>query len=754
MENENETKPSNDSSLIIDSLRNQIKKIPKFNKYRVLKSGIENESQLNCERNSSNTENNANDSNKQITSVAEQMRNTVLTCYSSVKESDYGEYVKNDVFSPFRKRQRNIENTYFRDKILNYFRLKTDENELCLYRINKLRGEMIKLRRKSENGDDRCGQFNAINFIPSVYTPLSPIKLLSIKELTLLLSIFYSNDAEKSFLSYYFNDSNREENDRIAFLYVERLSITRYSTVITGKITHKLDGNFLFSHHNSHPCKFVLNHSKWIKTSNIISTNPGELSSNVFIIVNPEIVKSCGVSYISSEHKHAKDPNPIMDVDSDASSEEFETLDEEQIIVLPADEIEEREGDEYMNEDEEEDIPFFNVIDESSGTLIEIDSPVCCIDVDPVRRGYVLFGGCDDKAYISNLPTKTIGGEERVNIGYINVFEGHLDTVSCVSYSKDGRYFATAGCEGTVRIYGNENNNYGALLNVLEGPSDELEYITWHPKGPCLLCGGLDTTSWLWMLPEGNVLSVLSGHSDSVTCGDFTNDGRLVCTGSLDGSVIIWNPKNGASVHKISKKNLVESVVIDKESILNDNIGVVSLKCHRETPIVAVGLTNGLFSLIQTETGKILSSNLEHCDSLNCLEFNHTSSDPLIATGDMSGELKIWNYEHNRINFAMKHEEFEHSNGVLPGITGICWGGGRRGNTLITTGCLDGTIRVWDYRSGENVKTLRGHKSGVMSIKVIEPDSNDISGFSDSDHILRVVSGGDDGRCLLWDIRK
>ncbi|KAH7649485.1 hypothetical protein FG379_001111 [Cryptosporidium bovis] len=442
-----------------------------------------------------------------------------------------------------------------------------------------------------------------------------------------------------------------------------------------------------------------------------------------------------------------------MEIDSDISNEEYMACDDDQIIILSADEMEEREGEEYVGENEEEDIPLFDVIDESSGTLLEIDSSICCIDTDPIRKDCVLFGGCDDKAYISNLPNRIVNKENRVNIGYTHIFEGHSDTVSCVSYSKDGKYFATGGCEGAIRVYFNDNDNYGNLLKVLEGPSDELEYITWHPKGPCILGGGVDKTSWLWMLPEGNVISVLSGHGDSVTCGDFTNDGKLVCTGSLDGSVIIWNPKSGVSAHKISSKSFSESVIIDKELMLDDNVGVVSLKCHRINPIIAVGLTNGLFSLIHSETGKILNSNLNHHDSLNCLEFTHIINDPLIATGDMSGELIIWNYEYNRINHTMKHEKFEHSNGVLPGITSLCWAGNKCGGALITTGCLDGTIRVWDYRSGENIKTLKGHRSGVMSMKVIDSSINHVD-YSDNDYIIRVVSAGDDGRCLLWDIRK
>ncbi|KAK9172190.1 WD domain G-beta repeat family protein [Cryptosporidium meleagridis] len=427
-----------------------------------------------------------------------------------------------------------------------------------------------------------------------------------------------------------------------------------------------------------------------------------------------------------------------MEIDSNISDEEYTGMDEDPVLIVS--------GDELDRDDEDEEIPLFDVPDESSATILSIDSPLCCVDIDPTRRGRILFGGCDDKAYLSNLPENPVcsneQGTERPSLGFEKVFQDHSDTVSCASYSTDGKYFATGGCDGTIRVYGNEASNEGQLISILEGPSDELEFIRWHPRGPCIFGGGVDGTGWIWMASDGRVLSVLSGHGDSITCGDFSNEGKIVCTGSLDGSVIIWNPKNGESLHKITRNCFVNNA---GDSSYLEELGIVSMRSHKKSPLLAVGFTNGLFSLIQPETGKVLSLNNRHHYSLDCIEFINNLEDPLLATGDMSGELIVWNYEYNRENFVMRNQELEHSNGVLPGITSICWGGDRN-NTLIATGCLDGTIRLWDFRTGENVKILRGHKSGILSMKIVE------FGFQGT-NVLRMVSTGDDGRCLLWDVR-
>ncbi|KAI3905159.1 hypothetical protein MKX01_017405, partial [Papaver californicum] len=77
-------------------------------------------------------------------------------------------------------------------------------------------------------------------------------------------------------------------------------------------------------------------------------------------------------------------------------------------------------------------------------------------------------------------------------------------------------------------------------------------WVRWHPRGHVVLAGSEDDTVWLWNADRNAYLNMFSGHVSSFTCGDFTPDGKTICTGSDDASLRVWNPKTGENVHVIS----------------------------------------------------------------------------------------------------------------------------------------------------------------------------------------------------------
>ncbi len=70
-------------------------------------------------------------------------------------------------------------------------------------------------------------------------------------------------------------------------------------------------------------------------------------------------------------------------------------------------------------------------------------------------------------------------------------------------------------------------------------------------------------------------------------------------------------------------------------------------------------------------------------------------------------------------------------------MIGIDWS---RNGTLIATGGLDGTARVWDATTGEQRLVLAG-TAGLVANVAFSPDGT------------RLLTGGGDGSARVWDVR-
>jgi WD40 repeat protein len=95
--------------------------------------------------------------------------------------------------------------------------------------------------------------------------------------------------------------------------------------------------------------------------------------------------------------------------------------------------------------------------------------PVYSLSVNPVDPRIILSGGGDDVGVIWN----------REDGSTLHTLSGHQDSVVAVGFSADGMYAATGGYDGVVKIWETAS---GKLVQSLEGPSQEVEWINWHKK--------------------------------------------------------------------------------------------------------------------------------------------------------------------------------------------------------------------------------------------------------------------------------
>lgn len=127
--------------------------------------------------------------------------------------------------------------------------------------------------------------------------------------------------------------------------------------------------------------------------------------------------------------------------------------------------------------------------------------------------------------------------------------QAHASGVNGAEHSPDGRFIATAGQDGTARIWDAATGREFASLSGHKGP---VKRISWSPDGQRVVTASEDGTAAIWTAPAGRLIRPLSGHAGAVQAALFgPPDGRWVATAGADGKVRIWESDTGDLVHEI-----------------------------------------------------------------------------------------------------------------------------------------------------------------------------------------------------------
>jgi WD40 repeat protein len=326
----------------------------------------------------------------------------------------------------------------------------------------------------------------------------------------------------------------------------------------------------------------------------------------------------------------------------------------------------------------------------------------------------------------------------------------HSAGISSLDFSPDGNYLLSGSWDGSIKLW---DINSLKLLRTIHNNNTNINSAIFSANGQYILSGSDDDATKLWDTANGNlILEMEDGYGDitSVAC---STDGKYALSGSYDKTVKLWDLETGQLLRSFKgHEGNVNSVAFTNDGLyavsasndktiklwdINSGQNIRSFKGHKSEVNSVICTPDSRYLITASEEGKIIIWNISNGkktlilnESADCLAVSEDSNYLLSGTGN---DLKYWDLKTGELLKSLKgHSSPVKSVAFSPdGLLGV-------------SGSMDKSIKIWNLSSGKLFESIDGSSNYLSSMTFSQDgesaflwvEKNDLGDYLSSDVII------------------
>ena len=310
--------------------------------------------------------------------------------------------------------------------------------------------------------------------------------------------------------------------------------------------------------------------------------------------------------------------------------------------------------------------------------------------------------------------------------------------VGGLALSRDGKTLVVAGGDGVIRFV---DMATGEIRRTITGHTNAIYMAIFSPDEKLMASSSRDLTARIWDLLTGRELKKLNGFRCSVKAIAYSPNGQIVAASGNDGMLKLWDVTTG--------KELKSLVHIDSADI---DMSVYSVAFSRDGKKIYGGNGDGTISEWDVASGKETRVWKAHDSSAYKLLFSPDYR--LLASASFNDSvIKLWDTSTWR---EVRSLSMSTTAGVSNNASSIAFS--NNGNLIAASDIGFDPKRntyahvravVWDVKTGEKLFTLEGHKFDINGLVFTRDDRFLLTGSVDTTIKFWDMKTGQEVRTIL-----